>query len=288
MQREPGIETGGGPTAGTDPASSVLRVGPVISWKGIFAGIFVGALCYMALAALGIALGALGLERAIASGSGGVALTVGTSLWLLLITLVALFVGGFVAARSSGIIPTRIGGIEGLVVAGLFFFLIATGLGASFGAAGATFGTIGDTIGDVAQSAQVRGLLGEAVSGLELNGEPSEVAYNLTARLVRGDEEGAASYLAAQAGITRREAKQRLDQIKTQFLAAAKDIGHVAARATQYTGWALFGMILLGGAAALFGGAFGARRNIRRPLSSRDRRVAMASRGEWSIPAMQE
>lgn len=272
----------------TDPVRTVISPGSAISWRGIFAGTLVGLLTYFLLSALGLALGAIALEQAIESGSGGTALGIGTSIWLVLSGLISLFVGGFVAARASGVIPTRIGGIEGLVVASLFFLLMLTGFGAGMGMLGRGIGALAGGTVDLAQDPQVQSVVEQSLQGLQLRSEPSVVIQNVGTRLIAGDEEGAATYLGQQAGISRQEAQQRLDEIKDQVATTAGEVGQTAAQATQAAGWILFGMILLGSAAALLGGALGARRNISHPLSDRDRKIAIESRGAWSLAPRRE
>jgi hypothetical protein len=58
-------------------------------------------------------------------------------------------------------------------------------------------------------------------------------------------------------------------------------LGETGARSTRIAGWFFFATIVLGSLVALFAGAWAARRNIRHPLSNRDRRLAMAARPEW-------
>ena len=76
-------------------------------------------------------------------------------------------------------------------------------------------------------------------------------------------------------------ARQRLAQITDEVSSTAKKVGQSIARGTQYTGWTLFVTILLGSGAGLFGGAWGARRNFRQPMTQRDYRLATESRPQW-------
>lgn len=275
----------------TAPADLVARVhplGPSISWRAILAGGLVGGLVYLALTALGIALGGIGLEQAIEEGGGGGALSLGAGIWMLFSAIVSLFIGGFTAARASGVIPTRIGGIEGLVVAALFFLALLAGVTAGLGTLGrgasSLVGSVGRGALDLAQNTQVQSVVEQALGGLDLRSEPSQVARGVAVRLLQGNEEAATNYLAREAGIPPEQADQRLQQVRTQVTDAARTAGQTAARATQVAGWVLFVTILLGGAAALWGGAYGARRNLLRPHSERDRRMAIESRTLWYGP----
>lgn len=276
----------------TDPVAKVLHVHPAISWKAIFAGGFIGILAYLLLSTLGVALGAIGLEQAIEAGEGGMALSIGAGVWLILSVLVSLFVAGYFGARASGIIPTRIGAIEGLVIASLFFVVVLTSLGAGLTAvgrgAGSLAGSVAGGAANVAGSPQVQSVVSGTLENLNLRSDPSTVAQGVATRLVRGDENGAVSYLAGQAGISQSEARQRLEGIKNQVASTAQSIGQGAAQAAMVTGWVLFGMILLGSAASLFGGVLGARRNIKHPVTERDRKVALEARSEWATPVVRE
>lgn len=276
------------PTTQGDLVARVLPVGPMISWRAILAGGLVGGLVYLALTALGIALGGLGMEQAIEEGGGGGALSLGAGIWMLLSAIVSLFIGGFIAARASGVIPTRIGGIEGLVVAALFFLVLLMGLTAGLGVLGrgasSLLGSAGRGVLDLAQNTQVQSVVEQALGGLDLRSDPAQVARGVAVRLLQGNEDAATTYLAREAGIPPEQADQRLQQIRAQVSDTARTVGQGAARATQVGGWILFVTVLLGGAAALWGGAYGARRNLRRPVSERDRQMALESRTLWYGP----
>lgn len=279
------IRTELGGTAETDPVSKVVYVGPSISWRAIFAGAFVGILAFLALSMLGLALGGISIKEIAQGGGGSTGLLIGAGIWMVFSSIIALFVGGYVAGRSSGVLPSRIGGVEGLVVASLVFLLVFMGLGTGLGtlgsATGAMAGGVASTVTDLAGSPQVHNLVGRSLRGLNLRSSRSEVAQGLAARLVRGDEEAAIAYLAAQAGISRAEADQRLGEIKGQVMGAVRGVGKTAGNVTQALGWTFFVSIVLGALAALLGGVLAVRRNIRHPLSERDRRVAMEARPEW-------
>lgn len=273
-------------TTGPDPAREVLPVRPSISWGGIFAGAFVALLVYLALSALGMALGAAGLESVISEG-GVEGLTIGAVIWLVITALISLFVGGYVAARAAGVMPTRSGGVQGLVVSALFFMVLFTGIGAGIGmlsgAAGSLVSTVASGAGSIVQDPRVQSVIGESMAGLNVP-NPQVVARNVATRLLRGDDDGAKAYLARVAGISPAEADRRIGQAKAQVLGAAQTAAKAAAQAVQLAGWSLFVVTVLGSIVALFGGAFGARRNITYPLSERDRRAALDARADW-LPA---
>ena len=242
-------------------------------------------LAYLALAALGMALGGLGLQQVIQRGSSGLGLTIARGIWMVMSALIALFAGGYVAGRASGVIPTRIGGVEGLVVASMVFLLLFTATGTGFSAAGgsssALLGAPVSSAADLAGEVKVQNLMGQAYSGLLLRSIPARSPGRWSAVWLAATPGSAAGYLASEAGISRAEASQRLDRIRLQVVGAIREAGRVTARATQATGWFFFVTIVLGSLAALFAGALGARRNIQHPLSERNRRLAMQARPEW-------
>lgn len=283
------VQSGGQPPRiYTDPqghVSPVTRVGGLdpnyssvehssISWRAIFAGAFISMLAYFILTALGLAIGGASLRGVISGGEGGQALGIGSAIWLIITALASLYFGSYMASRVSGLITSRIGGTQGLVIASLFFGFLVMQIGAGIGALGSgvssVVGMAGGAAGDLAQSQQVQGVLQKSLGGLNLKSPPAEVAQGVASRLAQGDNEGAKAYLANQAGISQAEADQKIAQARSELASTARDVGTTAAKVTSIAGWTIFGMLLLGSLAALFGGASGARANLKRPVSDSD------------------
>jgi hypothetical protein len=90
---------------------------PRVSWGAIFAGAVVALSMWAMLLAGGLAVGLTSLDPGDPSTlrSSGIF----TGLWGMIAPLVALFVGGLVAARSAGVIKRLDAGIHGLVMWGL-------------------------------------------------------------------------------------------------------------------------------------------------------------------------
>lgn len=103
-----------------------------VSWGAIFAGAFIALVVQLGLGLLGLAIGLGTIDPATeANPLSGIG--VGTGIWLAISTLIALFAGGFVAARMAGL-PRRPDGIlHGLVawslVTFLSFYLMTTAVG---------------------------------------------------------------------------------------------------------------------------------------------------------------
>ncbi|MCL4874435.1 hypothetical protein KJ039_10190 [bacterium] len=100
-----------------------------VSWGGIFAGTLVALGVQLLLMLLGMGIG-FGI---ISPAEGFEGVGVGTGIYVLLATLVSLFVGGWVACRISGITDKLKSGLHGLVVWALFtftaFYLMTTAAG---------------------------------------------------------------------------------------------------------------------------------------------------------------
>lgn len=137
-------------------AAAVKRV----SWGAIFAGTVVAVVVQIMLNLLGIGLGMSALDPTEADPLSGLGL--GTILWLVVTTLIALFAGGWVAGRLAGI-PRRFdGAIHGFLAWGLAtllaFYLITSTVGALvggvFGLAGQGLQAAGQGVAAVAPEAR--------------------------------------------------------------------------------------------------------------------------------------
>jgi hypothetical protein len=253
-----------------------------ISWRAIFAGFFISFMVYLILTALGFAIGGASLRGVVQGQGGGQGLSIGSGIWLVVTALLSLFVGSYLAGRSSGIITSRVGGVQGFVVAALFFAFMISQVGAVVGAVGSGLGTVIGSAGTVASSAannpQVQGVIQDRLGDLNLKSPPDQVAQGLATRLIRGDTLGARNYLATQAGISRAEADRRINQFKTDVQNKIKDVASTTAKAVSIAGWTLFGVFALGAFFSILGGAAGAKRNLAVPVSAADRRRVSGAR----------
>jgi hypothetical protein len=267
------------PVQGTEP-SNLERSS--ISWRAIFAGFFISFMIYLVLTSLGLAIGGASLRGVVQGQGGGTGLSIGSGIWLVVSAFVSLFVGSYLSGRVSGLIPTRIGGVQGIVISALFFAFMISQVGALVGAVGSGLGSVIGTAGSAAANAtnnpQVQSVIQDRLSDLNLKSPPDQVAQGLASRLIRGDTTGARNYLASQAGISRAQANQRIDQFKTDFQNKMKDVATATAKGVTIAGWTLFGVFTLGMIFSIFGGAVGARRNLRAPVSEADRKRVSESR----------
>lgn len=88
-----------------------------LSWGAIFGGTFVALGMWILLYALGLALGFSSVDpnNPGSARSAGI----GTGIWSLIAPLIALFVGGLVAARTAGVVDKMGGALHGAVLWGL-------------------------------------------------------------------------------------------------------------------------------------------------------------------------
>ncbi len=127
----PGYTTGGDMQSPMDASSMYMRrpLLPAIRWSAILAGVAVGISIQMALTLLGIATGLSTTDI-----SQGESVGTGPLLWAGFSMLVAAFIGGYVAARMSGLKRKSDGVLHGAVswaVTTILFAVLATSVGGS-------------------------------------------------------------------------------------------------------------------------------------------------------------
>lgn len=96
---------------------AVAGVPSRLSWSAIFGGAFVALGVWILLYSLGLALGLSAMDPndpGSAKSAG-----IGTGIWSLIAPLIALFFGGFVAARTAGVLDKGGGALHGAVLWGL-------------------------------------------------------------------------------------------------------------------------------------------------------------------------
>ncbi|MGI9114383.1 MAG: hypothetical protein DLM52_08340 [Chthoniobacterales bacterium] len=107
-----------------------------ISWGAIFAGAIIALATQLVLTLIGMAIGLATVSPATGGTPSGTALGVGATVWLLLSSLISLFLGGYISARLGG---TFNGWLHGLttwgVVTMLTIMLLTTAAGGLIGAA---------------------------------------------------------------------------------------------------------------------------------------------------------
>ena len=262
-----------------------------VSWGAILAGVVAAMVVQLLLNILGIGIGASSLDAANAGDNptaSGFSLTAG--IWWTLSGLIASFVGGVVAGRLCGTSDNNTAHWHGFVswcVATLVIFYMLTSavggiIGGTFNALGSTVGAAGrgaasavsgvaqNTNGDALQ-AQVKRLVNPDSAQ---NAQDDIMAYVRAS--VSGDQAAASAArdravdaLAKTANISPDEARTRLQQTEQQARQTADQVKQKAQQAAEATrkgvaSAGIFGFIalVLGAAAAWFGGGAGAPRRF--------------------------
>lgn len=241
-----------------------------ISWGAIFAGLVVGTASYILLTLLGIAAGLSAVEPQAAQPVGAV--PVATGIWTGISLLIAAFVGGYVAARMSGLSRLTDGMFHGFVAWGittlLFAYLTTTAMGSLLGGA---FGMLGQSLRGAAQvvagaPSGAGGQLEALIKGGSTEGAITpESLQTLQQRLQAGDRQGAMDVMMNQMGFTQERANQVVDQALMLFgqggqaSQQARQAADQAVSALATASWWLFFGILLSMALGIWGGAIGAR-----------------------------
>jgi hypothetical protein len=206
-----------------------------ISWGAIFAGAIIALATQIVLALIGMAIGLATLNPASGDSPSGTALGAGAAIWLVVSSLISLFIGGYIAARLAG----RFNGwLHGLITWGtltlLTLMLLTTAAGQLIGAAS---GLTNFAVNNSDKTSQLPPALQQPIEQFKNQASQS------------------ADQAAAQAQSTDPQTRE----------AKARDAGEKAAKGGAVgTGAAAFAMIL-GAVAAALGGRTG-ERNIRRDV----------------------
>lgn len=229
-----------------------------IRWGAILAGVAVGLSIQLLLTLLGVASG---LATATVAGS-----EVGSSgplIWAALSMLISAFVGGYVAARMSGLKRRADGVLHGAVswaVTTLLFAVLATSIG------GALVGTVFSSMTQVAQAqaqaAEGEGPLADFID--EQFGQLGDaVLERLQVYLQQGDRAQAVQLLTSAAGMDPQRAEEVVDQalILTGSPEAAsaqsRREAESALEGASTAAWIVFGAVALGLLLGIGGGSVG-------------------------------
>lgn len=236
-----------------------------LSWGSIFGGAVAALGLWLLLYSLGLALGLSAMDPNDPGSARGAGIF--TGVWSLLSPLVALFVGGVVASRGSGVMTRGVGALHGLVMWGVTTlvgaYLLANLLGSLLGtvasAGSAVVGTAGGAVASAAGGAanSAGGLQGLANAfGLDANdalapvnerlraqGKPTVTPEQLQAatkdvvsdavRQGRFDRELLVSSLAQQTALSREDAQEVAGRVEQQFNGALARVQGQAQSAAQ-------------------------------------------------------
>lgn len=267
------------------------RYFPAINWGAIIAGIIVGMSIQLILSLLGLAAGlsAMDMMRGDATVSEAPRWA---AVWQGVTMLIAAFVGGYVAARMSGLQRKGDGMLHGLVAWGattLLVVLLATSaLGAIFGS---TFSAVGSSI---AQSAGLRDDTDRAAAvsriedlirrdtsqatGQRIDITPQTMSL-LQGHIQAGNRQAAIDVMVQSMALSPERAAIVADQamaLSQWFNQAANDTRGRAdnAETAKMASWWVFGAAALSMLVGVVGGLAGAAGMRRRTRLSTDRVVA--------------
>ncbi len=272
-----------------------------LSWGAIFGGTFVALGVWILLYALGLALGLSSVDpnNPGSAKSAGI----GTGIWSLIVPLIALFVGGLVAARMAGVVDKMGGALHGMVLWGLTTLVgvvvmgmaISSLMGAVFsvgktavGAAGSVISGVASQGGQVGNVAKSFGLdaddaLAPVNQRLQQAGKPPITADQLQAATKdvintaiqqgRLDRDLLVSSIAQNTALSRGDAEDIADRIEAQWNQAQGKVGQVAQqvqkgalKAADTTGrifWGVFFALLLGLVSSILGAMLGVSKSQR-------------------------
>lgn len=270
-----------------------------ISLQAIFAGVVVAIAMQLLLSMLGIGIG-LGLVDPMTgdtpeAGTFGI----GGGVWWLLTTLVSVFAGGYVAAWLAGITERFDGLLHGVVTWAvtllITFYLLTSAIGGIIGGAFGVIGSAASSAGGAVQAvapqvAEVSGVTPDMVREQAeaylqpANPNPAtmtpEDAQKAIAReipkLVGGSNDDAAqarerivAIMAAQQRISPEDAAKQFDEAQAQFnqtrdetVETAKSVTEEGAGSASMVALLAFVALLLGAAAAAWGGSMAVQRRV--------------------------
>lgn len=140
-----------------------------VRWGPIWAGLITAIAAFVVLTVAAIAIGA----QAVDSGAEGETAGIAGGIASAAIALLAFFAGGFIAARTAGVIGRGYGALNGFLVWALGVVIIlalaAFGLGSLFGASGdlfAQYQQMGQPQADVDPNAAVEGIRNGSIGAL--------------------------------------------------------------------------------------------------------------------------
>ena len=280
----------GGPTT-LETVSYSGRDRSRISWGAVFAGAVVAVATTLLLSLLGAAMGAGSIHAFDTTSSDLATYGTGAGIWEIINLALSLALGGYVAARLCGTHSHLDGELHGMTMWGVAVLLASvlltqavsgmisivgqgTGSVASQTVAGAA--TIAGT---VPQEVGPQAMIDRLQQSLSSSGDPTtktreqisaeiaaRVGKDLTGNLSQADRNRLVALVAAQSGVTREEATQRVARMESDAKASISQVEQKArvtadalARGVATASQVLFTALVLGLLAALVGAWIGTR-----------------------------
>jgi hypothetical protein len=225
-----------GRTTAGEALRGVERPFARISWGAIFAGAIIALATQLVLTLIGTAVGLATLNPATGENPSGTTLGIGAGVWLVISSLVSLFLGGYVTGRLGGTFNGWLHGLATWATVTMLTILLLTT------AAGGLIGTASGLASFAVSNS-------DRVSRTQLLPALQQQIDQLTAQARQSADQAAA------------QAQQTTPEQKT---AEARQVAERAAKGGAVgTGAAALGLILGGALAAAFGGKTGERYPVR-------------------------
>jgi hypothetical protein len=251
-------------TTYTDQATPALRrpLFPAIRWGAVLAGVAVGVSTQLVLTLLGIASGLSATSVAAGETPG-----IGPLVWAGVSMLVAAFVGGYVAARMTGLKRKVDGILHGVVAWAVTTLLFAT-LASSAGGAmlSGVFTAVnpaGMVAGSTAGGGNASGLAAMLKSRVGANASPTTL-QSLEQLIQSGRRDEAIRFMSTSMGVDRTRATTIVDQAlivsgsPERASPQAREAADRALGAASTAAWTVFLAVALSLALGIAGGALGA------------------------------
>lgn len=246
----------------------------LVCWKSTFAGFVLALMTMGGVISVAIAFGGIGLSDGSTVQNAGIF----AGISVVVATILAIFAGSYFSVRLARFKVDVVGCYQGLVLGSLVVIFVLWQTAAAVGvigkaaaqATGAAAVAAGATASAAAQNPVVQDMIEDTMGDVKLKNDPAVVVRGVMSRLLRGDQEGAKNYLAAQAGLTPEEANTRIAAMKAKVDELAIKARDASATTLKATGWSIFVLIVLSAIASVLGGLLGTVVNNRRTLEVSD------------------
>ena len=270
-----------------------------VSWSSIFAGVTVAIAVQLLLNLLGIGVGSATInpQQGQQPGQG---LAVGAAIWFVLSSVIALFVGGWIAGRLAGTPNKKDGALHGFVTWALaslvLFYLLSTAVGGLVGGAASVLGQTASLAahGAKAVTPAATNVIEQAtgVTPEQVQSEAGDIARDsnfqaFAAGVIRNgqvtpqDRQALASLLVDRRHMSMQEANATIDRWQSQITQKVQQTKQTAAQAetTAASGvskgaFGSFFALLLGLASAVTGSWTGTKEEFARSRSAGPRIAA--------------
>jgi hypothetical protein len=297
MIRKEGVYAAGPHSTASVDSTVEIRPGVHrrVSWAAVFAGVVLALAIQLLLSMLGLGIGMTTIDPA--AGQAGMpqasSFSIGAGLWWTISYMIALGIGGYVAARLAGVVIRGDGLIHGLLTWAFALlisaYLVTTTVGSVMGGAMSALGSVTSGVAQTVKEAapevarasgvspedlrrQAEDLLRPADQQSSGDNARTQLISALTTMAAGGPQadqarQQATTLIAQQAGIPEDQARQRLQQVEQQVGAAKQQATETATQAAEATSNTLSAAgiwgtvaLLLGAAAAAMGGRMGTQR----------------------------